>query len=463
MGPRDTHRPGWGCLLLLALCLLLAFAPRAEAKPNLLLIVTDDQRYDSLAVMPSTRENFNVDFKTAIVTTPLCCPSRTSILTGEYAHNHGVKTNLDAPIFTARGTDSLGPWLQEQGYFTGLVGRYLNKYSFTDPLPAGFDEAHYMTWDEAGNRLGNFHTVFTLREFWKDAAGDAHDEVVDYPNDTNPNPYATRVYGALGARFVRRAHDPAINPEEKPWALVLWPTAPHAPLIVEPRYSDALVPRWTPAPSVLEENLRDKPREVRKLATSHGRSYYVNRRNKTLRMLMSVDDLVERIWDTVDDYGERPNTWGIYSSDNGFLFGEHRLNSKLLAYEESARVPFRMAVPGVGPEQIGRSIVANIDIAPTLTALAGAPPRESFDGRSLLPLLSGECFCGRRLLIENWLLREYQAVRAPHWKYVRWPSGAEELYDLKRDPYELENVARRPSSAAVLDALRTELDSLLLE
>jgi N-acetylglucosamine-6-sulfatase len=460
---RHTRRLGWGCLVFVALCLLLAFAPSAEAKPNLLLIVTDDQRYDSLAVMPSTRANFDIDFKTAIVTTPLCCPSRASILTGEYAHNHGVKTNLDAPIFTARAADSLGPWLQQQGYFTGLVGRYLNKYTFTDPLPAGFDEARYMVWDEDRNRLGNFHTIFTLREFWKDANGDSHDEVVAYPNDANPAPYSTRVFGALGAGFIRRAHDPAINPEGKPWALVVWPTAPHAPLIVEPRYSDALVPPWTRAPSFLEEDLRDKPREVRELATSHGRSYFVSRRDKTLRMLMSVDDMVERIWDTIDDYGERPNTAGIYSSDNGFFFGEHRLTSKLLGYEESTRVPFRMAVPGIGPVQIGRSTVANIDIAPTLMALAGAPALESFDGQSLLPLLSGECLCGRRVLIENWFSREYQAVRAPRWKYIRWSSGAEELYALARDPYELENVARQPAQAAILAALRAELDSLLLE
>ena len=457
----SRHR--WGRRALLALCILLAFAPAADAKPNLLLIVTDDQRYDSLSVMPSTRENFNVAFRRAIVTTPLCCPSRSSILTGEYAHNHGVQTNTDAPIFTARAANSLAPWLQAQGYFTGFVGRYLNEYSLTDPLPAGFDEAHYIVWDDDGNLLGNFHTAFTLREMWADDAGTTHDEIVEYPNDSNPKPYATRVFGSLAGRFIRRAHDPAINPGGKPWALFVWPTAPHRPWRVEPRYEDAPVPPWHRPPSFHEQDMRDKPAEIRQLAGSPAVPPHARRRSQTLRMLMSVDDMVERVWNAVDDYEERENTWGVFSSDNGFFFGEHWLGSKLYGYEEGIRVPMRMAVPDIGPKVIAGSTVANIDLAPTLLELAGGSPLASFDGQSLLPLLGGGCFCGRRLLIENWQVANYQGVRSPNWKYIRWPSGVEELYYLRRDPYELDNVARKPALAGVLNELRAALDELLLE
>jgi len=450
-----SSRHHWGRRALLTLCILLAFAPAAAAKPNLLLIVTDDQRYDSLSVMPSTRENFNVAFQTAIVTTPLCCPSRSSFLTGEYAHNHGVHTNHDAPIFIARAGNSLGPWLHAQGYFTGFVGKYLNGYSVTDPLPAGFDEAHYVV-------LGDTQTALTLREFWADRTGTTHDEVVAYPNESNPKPYSTRIFGSLAARFIRRAHDPAINPDGKPWALFVWPTAPHRPWRVEPRYEDALVPPWRRPLSFLEEDMSDKPPEIRQLA--HGPvPLHRWRRNQTLRMLMSVDDLVERVWDTVDDYDERDNTWGLYSSDNGFFFGEHWLRSKAYAYEEGIRVPMRMAVPGIDSKVVTDSTVANIDVAPTLLELAGGARRASFDGQSLLPLLGDACFCGRRLLIENWQGADYQGVRSPNWKYIRWPSGDEELYFLRRDPYELENLARMPSLAGVLSGLRTTLDELLLE
>jgi arylsulfatase A-like enzyme len=445
--------------------LALAFASSAGAKPNLLLILTDDQRFDSMSVMPSTRENFDVPFRSAIVTTPLCCPSRASFLTGEYAHNHGVMTNSGWPIFADLAADSLGPWLQEQGYFTGFVGKYLNRYPLTAPLPAGFDEAHYRVWDENGLALGNGHTEFTLREFWTDGAG-AHDEIVTYPNTAAPNAYATRRFGALAARFIQRAHDPAINPEGKPWALLVWPTAPHTPLLVEPRYQDALVPAWRRPPSYLEADMRDKPRVVRQSILRRSASYpFATKRNRTMRMLMSVDDMVERVWNTIDDYDERKNTWGIFSSDNGFFFGEHWLTGKMFAYEESVRVPLRMAVPGIGHQVVDGSLVANIDVAPTLVELAGGAPRDSFDGQSFLPLLAdpAECFCGRRVLIENWDVANYQALRMLRWKYIRWPSGAEELYDLRRDPYELVNVARSSRRAALIARLRIDLDGLLLD
>jgi len=453
----------WGRSILVAASAALAFSAAAEAKPNLLLIVTDDQRYDSLSVMPSTRANFDVPFRTAIVTTPLCCPSRASILTGEYAHNHGVTTNNGASVFIPRADESLGSWLQEEGYFTGFVGKYLNRYPLSAPLPAGFDEAHYRVWDANGLALGNGHTTFTLREFWTDSEGQ-HDQLVEYPNEANPEPYATRVFAELATRFIQRAHDPAMNPEGKPWALFVWPTAPHTPLLVEPLYRGAPVPQWKRVPSFREADMSDKPREIRESRFRRSAGYSFKwRRDQTLRMLMSVDDLVDRVWSTIDGYAERESTSGVYTSDNGFLFGEHSLTSKLVAYEESVRVPLRLAVPNMPFKVVAGSLVANIDIAPSLVELAGGAARDSFDGRSLLPLLGGGCFCGRRVLIENWDLFEYQALRMKRWKYVRWPSGAEELYDLRLDPYELTNIARRPLRARLMETLRSDLDALLLE
>jgi N-acetylglucosamine-6-sulfatase len=449
-------------LLGFGLVALVCVAPAHAQQPNIVVVLTDDQRWDTLSVMPATRSIFDVDFKTAVVTTPNCCPSRVSTLTGEYAHNHGIQTNQEHEEFALREAESLGPWLQAQGYYTGLVGKYLNKFRLNEPVPVGWDEFHARVWDEEGRLIDDGHLTFALRHWWREG-GVQHSEVAHYPSESAPSVYATRVFASRAAAFIRHAHDPLYNPEGKPWALLVWPTAPHFPFAVERRYADAPVPSWRRPPSFLEADMSDKPLEVRRTPLRRAASHpFAFERKQTLRMLMSVDDLVDRVFNTIDDFGERERTWGLFTADNGYSWGEHWLSRKLFAFEESIRVPFRMAVPGIDSRTIPDALVANIDIAPTLLEIAGGQPKASFDGRSLVGLALGtgdECFCQRSLVIENWEIVRYQALRSPGRTYVSWPSGRRELYLLGRDPYQLTNVAGRYPQA--VRRLQRRLESLL--
>jgi N-acetylglucosamine-6-sulfatase len=447
-------------IVILAATAFLALTGAAAAKPNLLFILTDDQRADTLSVMPATASNFDVVFRKTIVTTPECCPSRVSTLTGEYGHNHGVHSNLEHSAFTAREAESLGPWLREQGYYTGFIGKYLNRYLADEPVPHGWDEFRARVWNEDGTMIGDGYTSFSLREYWHQGP-QTHSDVVEYPNPASPNVYSTRRFGSLAQQFIERAHNPDFNPDGKPWALFVWTAAPHVPLIAEDDYADAPVPAWKPQPSFLEPNMRDKPREVRLSPLRRPTNYpFAAERTGALRLLMSVDDLVKRVWDAVDDFGERENTWGLFASDNGYFLGEHRLSKKLHGYEEAIRVPFRLAVPNQDARKIKGVLAANIDIAPTFLELAGGSPQPGFDGRSLVPLVQGgaaSCPCSRTLMIENWDNRRYTGLRTNWWKYIRWPSGREELYDLRRDRFELQNLAHRHAQAYRLARMREAL------
>lgn len=443
--------------------------PGNAKKPNLLLIVTDDQRPETLAVMGGTKANFDVDFPTGIVTTPNCCPSRASILSGRYAHSHGVKSNAQRPNFVDDEAQSLGPWLKQQGYYTALMGKYMNSYKAEEAVPPGWDEFYAFAWKADGNVMGNgdLYNNFGLKE--KESGPSGGERVVSYPNEKYPAPYSTRLFGQFGSRFIRRAHDEAYNPDEKPWALVIFTNAPNRWYSVEPRYRDYPLPAWTQRPSYLEPDMTDKPHEILRSPfrmLTYGETFPAIREAQ-LRTLLSVDDMVDRVFDTVDEYEERENTWGIFSSDNGVAWGEHHLGQKQHAYEESIRVPFRMAVPGVGPRTVGGAIAANIDIAPTLLEAAGIRPPESIHGMSLKSLALGTgpaCPCPRDVLIENWGGNNtspltWQGIRNRRWTYVSFPSGSKELYDLTKDPYQLDNVAKTyPRTVQVLHS-RMEQES----
>lgn len=423
--------------------------PEAEQPPNLLIIVTDDQRADTLRMMDSAKANFDVAFRTAIVTTPNCCPSRASILSGRYSHNHGVIDNGSRDEFLDEEPDSLAPWLQQRGYYTAFIGKYLNGYRATEPVPPGWDEFYAYVWGDDGRVIteSSIYSSFSLRE--KESGPVPRDEIIEYPNETHPAAYSTTLIGSLTARFIQRAHDPDYNPEGKPWAAVVFFNAPNRNYTVEPRYRDFPVPKWKPRPSYLEAKMSDKPLEVRRspLKMRTYGSTFPRIREAQFRTLLSVDDAIERIFNSVDRFEERERTWGIFTSDNGVAWGEHHLGQKLHAFEESIRVPFRMSVPGVGGRVVRDALVGNIDIAPTALDVAGVQQPESIDGASLkaLALGDGPCFCHRSMVIENRAQRHWDGLRTPFWTYVKWPSGAKELYDLRRDPYQLQNLASRRS------------------
>ncbi len=460
---RHLHRAVCKALVVFVLALAGAHAQPEAAhagaeQPNLLFILSDDQRRDTMRVMPATVRNLPVNFRNTVVTTPLCCPSRSSFLTGRYAHNTRVLTNFDYPSFRPREARSLGPWLQASGYYTGFVGKYFNHYRVTNAVPPGWDEFYAKVWNARGNRIGNGHSTFALRERYLDGSAQRN-EVVSYPNGANPRAYITTVVSDLAVRFLNRATDPQYNPDGKPWALFVWPNAPNAGAPA-PRYARARLGRWNRPPSFLEKDMRDKPREVRTSSKRRSSAFHARVRARQLRQLMSVDDMVERLFSTLASRGLRDETWAVYTSDNGRLWGEHHLSGKLFGYEESIRVPLRVWFPGARRTRIDE-IAANIDIAPTLMALAGDSSRHGFDGRSLLPLLDGNRRRWRpAVLIENWAHVRLTGVRTKRWKYVRYPrSGRQELYHLGRDPYELENSRR--DYPRRLRRLRARMETLL--
>ncbi|MEA2459896.1 MAG: hypothetical protein QOH90_73 [Actinomycetota bacterium] len=427
-------------LLVAASC-----SPAAEERrpphPNVLIIVTDDQRpTGTMDVMPKTLHRLGdggVTFDRAYVTTPVCCPSRASILTGQYVHNHGVRTNDDA--LKLKPEHLLQTYLQGAGYRTSIVGKYLvHPGPYDDPDNAAIDPPHFDDWRTF---LGGYrHTLFNVN-------GDL--QTIDE--------YATRYIADSAVDLL----DDYEQDDAKPWLLYVAPFAPHYPWIPATRYRDAELPPWDPPPSVQDPEARSKPAWVRKARIPPDRS--VKARNHQLRTLMSVDDLVERVLAKADDLDESQDTLVMFLSDNGYHWGEHGLGEKSSPYLESVGVPFFMRWPGhLAAGTTDDRIVANIDITPTILDAAGVEPTGPIDGHSLLA--DG---ARRELLIEHWKEAELN-LKVPSWtglitrsgEYIRTPEAGgafEEYYDLGADPYEQRNLAAQRGRKIPLDDLRERL------
>ncbi|MGH2746648.1 MAG: sulfatase family protein [Actinomycetota bacterium] len=402
-----------------------------RSAPNVLIIVTDDQRTDTLDVMPALRRWFmdgGVHFTRGYVTTPLCCPSRASIFTGRYAHNHGVKKNHVTKQFDFDST--IQHRLRSAGYNTAIVGKYFNDWTLARN-PADFDR-----WAVAGGRYRGVRANLD-------------------GSIKNVEKYSTAFVEEYAVRFLRDFE----QQDSTPWLLYVAPNAPHPPFTPEARYSDAPVPAWHPAPNIEEPDVTDKPEFVSELRggprfpselesedpTETGRQV----RALQLRTLMSVDDLVTAIFTELRRSGEISNTLAFFVSDNGYLWGEHGAIGKRLPYRESVRVPFFVRYPGRLPEgATDDRLVANIDIAPTIVDAAGLEADEdsAFDGMSLLQEKRR-----RHLYIEEFGSRVKQRPRwrgiiADRYRFTVYSALGPgegrflEYYRLDRDPYELRNV-----------------------
>jgi N-acetylglucosamine-6-sulfatase len=429
-------------------------------KPNIVFILTDDQRADTMDAMPATAAAFDAAFSDFVVTTSNCCPSRSTILTGQYVHNTRITgTSMrHYQRFKKLEPETLGPWLQRQGYYTGFIGKYFNKYLESDPVPPGWDEFYGRLY---GMHQGNGTNDFTLREYRK-TLNEEMNRVVHYPNGDYPDPYATRVFADKAVEFINRAMNPTLIPGNKPFALFVWTIGPNT-LSPAPEYADAPFPEWEVPPSFLEPDLGDKPAEVvsgNQIANDE--EFHRAARFNQLRQLLSIDDLVEDVLRTLDVHGIRESTWGIYSSDNGRFWGEHQLKGKIYGYEESIRVPLRMMVPGRDAVSIAKT-VANVDLAPTIMAIAGDTLDHSYDGYSILPLIDDPEMPWRfNILIEHLRQKVFSAVRNERWTYIWWmKTGHQELYDRLKDPYQLENLAERNPDRVT--RLRTHLQRLRTE
>lgn len=425
-------------------------------QPNVVLILSDDQRADDLGSMPNlaalTEEATN--FTHAYVTTPLCCPSRSSILTGEYAHNHGVLGNTPPYGFEAFSDSvTLATWLQDAGYTTALIGKYLNGYADTKGkyVPPGWDT--FMAFVKGPN-----YTDYTLKNFV-----DGVDEgILKYASSEED--YSTEVLTQDAVDFLTATE----SEDEQPFFLYFTPYAPHAPATPPDEYKD-LVANIDPtsAPSYNETDVSDKSSWVKDLPplSVKDEAQLKTYGQLTAGALKSLDDGIGQIIDTLKANGELENTLIIYMSDNGLQWGEHRIAlSKNAPYEESVHIPL-VIYDGRAPA--GKTVdefVLNIDLAPTLLEWAGVPIPDSVDGKSLRSLLEGQSEGWRAsFLTEAWAGREgvtFNGVHEGQWSYIDYGDGEIELYDLQVDPYQLDNLAQDDAYADTLKKLQAELARL---
>jgi arylsulfatase A-like enzyme len=417
--------------------------------PSILLIVTDDQRWDTLWAMPQVRRlitDKGTTFDNAFVVNPLCCPSRSSILTGNYSHTTGVYR--ETPPFGAfpsfRDGSTIATWLRSKGYSTALFGKYIDGYqhaALTGYVPPGWDR-----W------------VAFVRSKYQDYKLTVDGAIRSY--GSTPADYSTNVLGGFADRFIRQTAGPIF--------VEYAPAAPHAPATPESRFagSFASLPPWRP-PSFDERDVSDKPSYIRDTSPldAEARSAVDLFRRDQYRTLLSVDRQIRVLIHALRDTGRLHKTLIIFTSDNGLSWGEHRWVKKEVPYEESIRVPLAVRydpLTATGSPQRSEALALNIDIAPTIAAVAGVPA--STDGHSLLPLLSNPASSNwrRRFLIEHMEgtnpVPTYCAVRTKRYLYARYVTGEQELYDLRVDPYEMTNIAN--SSHGLATELLHELNTL---
>lgn len=413
-------------LLLPAVLLLAAGVSRADAadlpeRPNIVFVLTDDQRWDTMWAMPLTLDLIardGVTFSHAVVTTPVCGPTRASIVTGGYlAQNTGVITNGAFGEF--RDRDTLPLQLQRSGYVTGMVGKYVNGYDGA-VVPRGW------TYFAAGGG----------RSFYVGSSGE--DQGVTTRVVTGQHP-------AYGVRDEALAFLASHLPSADPVFLFVNFVEPHRPAIPAPgdedlyadfvyrerAYQPGFVYTWFDTVAEQDEFVRDQ-----------------------LRSLQAVDRSVAALYEAVEAAGELDDTVFVFSSDNGFLWGEHGAFAKKSPYDESIRVPLLVKVPGV-PERVEDRLVAmNLDVPALILELAGVPYQG--DGRSLGPLLADPLAdWPEDVFLEQWD-RRWAAVQVRDatgsWKYVDGWIG-KLLFDLDADPFEESNLAGDPAYAAIEDRL----------
>lgn len=449
MGIRIPQRPP-ALVVAVALSLCGACVTAGDAggrppTPNILIIITDDQTR-GLEVMPSVKQLFAREgkrFPNAFATTPLCCPSRASIYSGLYAHNHGVFNNFEAEDLDQ--SETIQAALHDAGYRTGLFGKFFNHWD-VERAPSYFDE--WAMFPAPRNAA-----------YYEGAEWNVNGEVQEVQE------YATGYIEERGVEFLEATE----ASDEQPWLAVIATTAPHYPFTPEARYADVEVPPWDLNPAVGEKDRRDKPGYVRRADCL--RRCGAQKRAAQLRTLMSVDDLVERLFGTLDELGENRDTLAFYLSDNGQMWGEHGLGDKRVPYLPSIQIPLLMRWPGHIEPSTDNRLVANIDVAPTVLAATGvSQPGDRPDGMSLLRGRDR-----RRLFIEYQreprIERLPESVRTPpSWRSVvtdgrqfigYYAPGGEligkELYDLREDPWQLDNLFAPSGRAKGKKTSRPEL------
>jgi len=448
-------------------------SPSAPRQPNVLFILLDDLRWDTVgyAGHPNLKTpnidriaNEGVNFRNAFSTTSLCSPSRASLLSGLYAHRHGVTNNFTE--FPA-ALDSFPKALQRAGYTTAYVGKYHMGENNDEPRP-GFD--YFVTHKGQGKYYDNeFNFNGQRRELVKG--------------------YYTTAVTDIALEWLKRDHG------GKPWLMILGHKAPHSFYTPEPRYAHTFDEVRVPYPATAF-SLQDKPEWIKeRMYTWHGiygplfewRKKFPDDSPGAVRdfenmvhaywgTILSVDESVARLRAWLEGTGQLDNTIIVFVGDNGLLQGEHGMVDKRTMHEPSIRIPMAIRYPGLTKEK--KTIeqqVLTVDMAPSLLELTKAPPLQNIDGRSWVRLVkSGDS--GWR---KSWFYYyNYEAefpytpnvrgVRTENWKYIHYPHGdgspdrhMAELYDLRTDPEENKNLISDGQSAVMLEELKAELTRLM--
>jgi arylsulfatase A-like enzyme len=526
---------------LAALLAILAFAATsgtevarsADERPSFVVIQTDDETLDQLyaslnvggidvQAMPYTQALIagrGVTFNRYYVPYPLCCPSRVSLLTGRYSHNNNVKGNVPPnggfTGFKARQAYShnLATWLQGASYRTIHIGKFLNGYG-DEPFDEGKDvppgwnawhsvlraDTNHYFYGYTLNNNGTLEGPYGDPGSWETREYGERDDFgcPSAPLNGKPCFYETDIFNTLAWQELTQT-----SPEQ-PFYLQLDYTAPHGdfrrPAGPEPAtrhyntFAGAPYPHGR-AEGFNEGNVNDKPRFIREapyLSLNEIHTYRVYYQ-KALESLRAVDEGVKLVVDTLGGLHRLRNTYIIFTSDNGFFYGEHRLTGgKFLAYEPATHLPLLIRGPGIKPGTATGELAANIDIAPTILELAGAEADKSIDGRSLVPYMRDPALRTRRpILFESFVEtadveangeptaqrarvstassdpkatasivappKDYLGIRLGPYKYIEWPSGEKELYDITKDPYELNNLVRVTNLSPIRAFLHAQL------
>ena len=473
-------------------------AARRDKRPNIVVLQTDDQTVADLAYMKRARsmlQSRGVTFTQMVTPFAICCPSRAAMMTGSYPHNNGVSANFPpaggyVPWQKVSGDKNIASWLQRAGYFTVHIGKYINGYAYPNrdnvKVPSGWSEWHgsadpstYQMWGYQLNEPGGSRTYGKFRK-------------------QDPATYSTDVYRRKAVRVVRQqARQPG------PFFLQVAFLAPHVetvPLKVgfipqpwvdtddpDPQFGiKSIPPRPAPrdrdaypnmplarGPSFNEADVSDKGPFVRDLPllTKEEIEDLVEDNRRRRQSLLAVDDAVRAVVRTLRASGELKNTVIVFTGDNGYLLGQHRISmGKYFPYEPALRIPFVMRGPGIRSDAKIDRLVSLIDLTPTLLDFAGAKAvGRRPDGMSLRPLLSGNGDIRSRSVLlssgpqkapSGTNLPLFDGVRTPSFAWWRYEDGFEEMYDLRNDPDELTNVAQDPAYADIRDELVAEWERL---
>jgi len=414
----------------------------------------EDVMVSGFAGFRSTFIDRGLRFTNAFATTPLCGPSRANIMSGSFTHNTGVLGNVGSdsgyPGWVAGGYDgnNIGPWMKAAGYRTGIFGKYQNDYPTGAPetiVPPGWDDWRVVMSDRVAS-----NDDYTMNE----------NGVLTIYSSAN-NGYQTDVLSARLQSFIQAAE----SNDAQPFFAFLSLGAPHTPTAPAARHVNAFPGATAPrGPSFNEADISDKPfwfQDQTPLMDGPTIADIDIDYRGSLQALLAVQEAMDALFQTLDRLGESSNTYVFFTSDNGLHRGEHRLRGgKNTAYEESIRMPLFVRGPGVPAGREVEHLAGLLDLVPTFLSLAGAPIPESVDGMSLVPLLSSSppalSAWRQEILIEHpggaglpIRIPGYYGVRTQTELYVEYENGENEYYDLRSDPYQLDNQGRRASSATL--------------